>query len=82
MDPNAQSYKNKYLMCNKSTVHLKSPGIEGALSSTAVTIASYRIIRVLAKHKKSSKDGEVVKEVFFEAANALFGDIKKKNDIL
>ncbi|KAI2655782.1 General transcription factor II-I repeat domain-containing protein 2 [Labeo rohita] len=36
---------------------------------------------VLAKHKKSLKDGKVVKEPFVEAADALFGDFKNESDI-
>ncbi|CAM4659072.1 unnamed protein product [Leuciscus chuanchicus] len=48
----------------------------------AATIASYRVSHVLAKHKKSFKDGEVVKEAFVEAADALFGDFKNKSDII
>lgn len=48
----------------------------------AATIASYRVSHVLAKHKKSFKDGEIVKEAFVEAADALFGDFKNKTDIV
>ena len=46
--------------------------------SKAATIASYRVSHVLAKHMKSFKDGEVVKEAFLEAADALLGDSKNK----
>ena len=49
--------------------------------SKAATIASYRVSHVLAKHMKSFKDGEVVKEAFLEAADALFGDSKNNSSI-
>ena len=42
--------------------------------SKAATIASYHVSRVLAKGKKSFKDGEIVKEAFMEAADVLFAD--------
>ncbi|XP_053173285.1 general transcription factor II-I repeat domain-containing protein 2A-like [Scomber japonicus] len=48
----------------------------------AATTASYRVSHVLAKHKKSFKDGEVVKEAFIEAADALFGEFKNKTEIV
>lgn len=48
----------------------------------AATIASYRVSPVLAKHKKSFKDSEVVKEALVEATDALFGDFKNKSDIV
>ena len=49
--------------------------------SKAATIASYRVSHVLAKHMKSFKDGEVVKEAFLEAADALLGDSKNNCSI-
>lgn len=39
----------------------------------AATIASYRVSRVLAEHKKSFK-------AFIEAADVLFGDLKNKTE--
>lgn len=48
----------------------------------AATIASYHVSRVLAEHKKSFKDGEVVKEAFIEAADVLFGNFKNKTEIV
>ncbi|XP_049444494.1 general transcription factor II-I repeat domain-containing protein 2-like [Epinephelus fuscoguttatus] len=48
----------------------------------AATIASYRVSHVLAKHKKSFKHGEVVKEAFIEAADALFDEFKNKMEIV
>ncbi len=48
----------------------------------AATMASYRFSHVLAKHKKSFKDGEVVKEAFIEATDALFGEFKNKTEIV
>ncbi len=48
----------------------------------AATMASYRVSHVLAKQKKSFKDGEVVKEAFIEAADALFGEFKNKTEIV
>lgn len=48
----------------------------------AATIASYRVSHVLAKHKKSFKDSEVVKEAFIETADALFGEFKNKTEIV
>lgn len=45
----------------------------------AATVASYHVSRVLAEHKKSFKDGEVVKEAFIEAADVLFGNFKEQN---
>lgn len=48
----------------------------------AATITSYHVSRVLAEHKKSFKDGEVVKEAFIEAADVLFGNFKNKTEII
>ncbi|XP_060799461.1 zinc finger BED domain-containing protein 5-like [Neoarius graeffei] len=50
--------------------------------SKTATIASYRVSRVLAKHKKCFKDGEVFKEAFVEATDALFADFKNKKEIM
>ncbi|KAL7369700.1 hypothetical protein ABVT39_005989 [Epinephelus coioides] len=48
----------------------------------AATVASYRVSHVLAKHKKSFEDSEVVKEAFIEAADALFDEFKNKTEIV
>lgn len=50
--------------------------------SKAATIASYRVSHVLAKHKKTFQDGEIVKEAFLEAAHSLFEDFKNKAEIV
>lgn len=51
-------------------------------TSKAATIASYRVCRVLIKGKKSFQDGEIVKEAFIEAADALFADFKNRKEIV
>lgn len=48
----------------------------------AANTASYRVCHVLAKHKKSFQDGEMVKEAFIEAADSLFVDFKNKAEIM
>jgi len=48
----------------------------------AATVVSYRISRILAKHKKPFKDGDVVKEAFPEAVDSLFEDFKNKTQII
>ena len=50
--------------------------------SEAVTIASYRVCHVLAKNKKSFQDGEMVEQAFIKAADLLFGNLKKKDEIM
>lgn len=44
--------------------------------------ASYRISHILAKHKKSFKESEVVRKASVEAAYTLVGDFKNKTDIV
>lgn len=38
----------------------------------AATMESYQVSHILAKHKNSFKDGDIVKEAFIQAADALF----------
>lgn len=48
----------------------------------AATIASFRVSRVLAQHKKPLADGEMIKEAFLEASESLFQSFKNKNEIV
>ena len=50
--------------------------------SRTATIASFRVSRVLAKHKKAFQDGEIIKEAFLEAADSLFENTKNKSEIV
>ena len=50
--------------------------------SKAATIASFRVSRVLSKHKKPFQDGEIFKEAFLEAADSLFENFKNKSEIM
>lgn len=61
----------------KSQLSAKQNLFTGAkLKSRAATIASFRVSRVLAKHKKAFQEGEVFKEAFLEAADSLFDNMK------
>ena len=44
----------------------------------AATEASFRVSHSIIKHKKSFQDGEMINEVFVEAADLLFWDFKKQ----
>uniref|UniRef100_H3AE60 DUF4371 domain-containing protein n=1 Tax=Latimeria chalumnae TaxID=7897 RepID=H3AE60_LATCH len=48
----------------------------------AVTVASYEISWMLAKHGKPFSDGALVKECFLESTDCLFNDLKNKNEII
>ena len=48
----------------------------------AATVASYRVSHVMAKNKKSFKDGEFVKEAITAAAESLFGGFENKREIM
>ncbi|XP_066494918.1 uncharacterized protein [Tiliqua scincoides] len=48
----------------------------------AATEASFRVSHIIVNNKKSFQDGEMVKEAFVEAADALFQDFKNKAVIL
>lgn len=50
--------------------------------NTASTIALYQVSHILATHKRSFKDGNVIKEAFLRLQIALFGDLKKKTAIV
>lgn len=57
----------------KSQFSAKQNLFTGARSkSRAATIASFRVSRVPAQHKKAFQDGEIMKEAFLEAADSLF----------
>jgi len=45
----------------------------------AVTIASYRVCRVLGRQNEPFGDRDIFKEVFLEAANSLFEHLKIKH---
>uniref|UniRef100_A0A8C1R9U2 HAT C-terminal dimerisation domain-containing protein n=1 Tax=Cyprinus carpio TaxID=7962 RepID=A0A8C1R9U2_CYPCA len=49
--------------------------------SKAATEASFRVSHLLAKHKKPFTNGELYKEAMVVAADALFKDLKNKEDI-
>ena len=51
-------------------------------TANAATEASLRVSHAIIKHKKSFQDGEMVKEAFVEAADALFQDFKNNTEII
>lgn len=48
----------------------------------AATEASFRVSRMIVRHKKCFQDGVMVKEAFIEASDALFKDFKNKTEIM
>lgn len=87
-----KSYKAEFpaktALCTRKVQELKgklaaprSIFIRPNTKGKAAIITSYCISHVLAKHKKSFKDGKVVKEAFIKAADTLFSDFKNKTDI-
>ena len=67
----------------KAQLSAKQALFTGATSkSNAATIASFRVSRVLLKHKKPFQDGEIFKEAFLEAAESLYENFKNKSEIM
>ena len=50
--------------------------------SKSATVASLKIVHLLAKKKKPFTDAEIIKEAMLEAADSLFEDFKNKTEIL
>ena len=80
--PPKSELRNKRMKEIKSLLSGQQSFFTQQISKAKAAIeASFWVSHVTVKNKKSFRDGEMVKEVFIEAANSMFRDFKNKAEI-
>ena len=80
--PSSELRKRKVRELQSQLAGQQSLFLKPTSTAKAATEASLRVSHAIIKHKKSFQDGEMVKEAFIEAADALFRDYKNKTEIV
>uniref|UniRef100_A0A8D9B6H1 Uncharacterized protein n=1 Tax=Cacopsylla melanoneura TaxID=428564 RepID=A0A8D9B6H1_9HEMI len=79
--PQSLMRKEKVKQLKSKLFEQQSTFVKKTLQNEAATIASFRVAKVIARRKKPYQDGEMIKEAFVEAGEALFAGFKNKTEM-
>lgn len=80
--PKSSMRKEKVKQLKSQLLAQQSLFVKKIEQNEAATIASFCVAKVLAKHKKPYQDGEIMKQAFIEAGEAVFEGFKNKTEIM